>query len=59
MEAAIANVVNVCGSFQGGYKDVRTMAIWSDPYCSRLQMLRGLVHGFDPNATDCSSQKIP
>jgi len=34
MEAAIASTVSVCASFQGGYRYVRTMAIWSDPYCS-------------------------
>ena len=55
MEAAIANAVNVFSSVQGGYRDVPTMAIWSDPYCSRLQMLRGLGHGLDPNAMDCNS----
>jgi len=41
MEATIANTVNVCGSFQGGYRDVRMVAIQSDLYCSRLQMLCG------------------
>jgi len=61
MEAAFAIEARLlCVCFQGGYRDVGTMAIWPDPFWSRLQLLRGLPgRGLDlTNATDCSSKSV-
>jgi len=56
MKDAIIITASVWTSFQGGYTDVRMMTMWSDTYCSRLQMLRehgmyiirGLGRDLDP-----------
>lgn len=53
----VAMKASICMSFQGGYRDIGTM-IWLDPFSSRIQMLRGLRQGLNPNATDCSSWEI-
>ena len=47
MEAAIAIMASVRAYFQGAYRDVRTVVIWSDPFRSRLQTFRGHgTHGY-------------
>jgi len=61
MEAAFTIEASICVCFQGGYRDVGTMSIWSDPFWSRLpKLLRGLPgRGLDlTNATDCSSKSV-
>ena len=64
MEAAFAIEARVlCVCFQGGYRDVGTMAIWPDPFWSRLlKLLRGLPGpglNVQPYQCDGLQLKIP